>query len=210
MKEIGKKIDGATTFDGVRTVIREVTGELEKRWTEKKKSLLPEEIQSLIMEREKIKRSKKSQVRKIELNGICKLVKRKLREYETEKKYRLIEDILEDSGSTRKIGREISLGKKWISYLLDNEGRKITSREGISKVATEFHAEYSKSRDPGAIIQCRREMQMSGEQEPEFLVEEVEFVVRNLKSNNASGSDNIINEQIRLGGEKLIKKLTEL
>ncbi len=49
---------------------------------------------------------------------------------------------------------------------------------------------------------------MKDENELPFLIEEVE--IKNLKSNKTPGYDNIINEQIKFGGEKLIKKLTEI
>lgn len=48
------------------------------------------------------------------------------------------------------------------------------------------------------------------ENEPKFIEEEIEVVIKELKPKKAPGHDKIINEYIKFGGSALVKKLTKL
>jgi len=62
-----------------------------------------------------------------------------LRSYNARKEKRSIEDILKTTRSTRRIRTEMSLGIKWMVYMLDEENYKKYSRKGINKIVTEFY-----------------------------------------------------------------------
>ena len=61
-----------------------------------------------------------------------------MREHVKEKNNRIINEILEESGSTKKIKRELGKGKQWLNCLIDERGKRITDRTGINQIATKF------------------------------------------------------------------------
>ena len=79
---------------------------------------LPQEITSLIKKRNEMRnRNKISSYNKIELNLISQLVRQKLGEYNKEKEDKMINEIIENTGSTKIIKNKISAGKPWITCL---------------------------------------------------------------------------------------------
>ena len=83
--------------------IKKACKEIKVKEEKLKPNTLPIDIKKLITEREKIKRiKKKTKENKIELNIMSKLVRKKLREHNYQKKNKIIRDILDSTKSTKK------------------------------------------------------------------------------------------------------------
>ena len=188
--------------------IRKATSTVNRNKPQQKPNTLPQDIRNLINEREKIECIKnKSRTDKIKLNVLCKLVKGKIREFSKGKKNDMIGRILDTTKSIKSIKKNLRLGKSWTVQLTDKAGIKHYNRDSINRIATNFFRELY--REEGRID--LPEINLKGEEKiPEFLIEEVEQITKNLKNNKANGHDRITNEQIKYGGKSLNKKLTEL
>ena len=148
----------------------------------------PKEINDLIRERQRlIKKGKKEIKEKIKLNVICKLIKRKLREWNETKNNQIIQEILDTTNSTKTIRKNMSEGKHWITNLQDETGNKITDRKNINKTATKFYKNlYKKDKN----TECKVN-QIQGEI-PTILTDEVKAIIQNLKKGKAPGHLSLI------------------
>ena len=80
----------------------------------------------LIKKKEELKDREEEKGVDIEMNLICKVIRQKLREHNYEKEKRIILDmVLETTRSTKKMGRERSLGINWINYMKDDKDKKM-------------------------------------------------------------------------------------
>lgn len=168
------------------------------------------EINDLIKKRDKLRlKRKKTPREKIELNILCKLVKKRNRERAKEKENKKISEILESTKSIKNIKKLKSLGSYWIPYVFDKWGNKKYSREEINKTATTFYAElYDNPVKTNVEIISSREILV--EEEPTFLNEEIEDVLKSLNNNKASGYDGISNEHLKYGpSTKIVNLLTK-
>lgn len=217
LDQLLQKIDKKTNIDATNLTdtIKKATELVRKNNKKpKQKTTIPKEIKDLITKREKLKRiTKKSKKDKIDLNLTCKIIKKKLREHNLQRKNEIINEILKTTKSTKSIRKLFTVGKNWTTYLIDENGRKQYNRFKINEIATEFYTElYSdsnKSTDK-TNNKINTNLLNKNADEPEFLKREVEYVIKNLKDNKATGHDKITNEQFKFGGNALTLKLTEI
>ena len=170
---------------------------------------IPVEIKNLINKREEMKkRNHLTVVEKIEFNLICKVVKQKLRKYNEDRRNEMIQEILENTRNNKKIRKKLSIGKTWISYLRDEEGKKVYSRDGILEIATRY---YKRLYDDNEVFDREVEKIERDEEElPEIIEAEVGDIVQKLKCGKATSPDNISNEHIKYGERGIIKYLTKI
>ena len=80
------------------------------------------------------------------------------------------------------------LGKEWAVFLKDERGVKIYNREKINQHATNFYKNlYNDQSGIGEPSTSNLE------EEPPFFMDEIQAVVKHLKSNKTAGSDKIYN-----------------
>ncbi len=173
------------------------------------KAGIPNNIITLIKQRESLKRRKnKTDIEKIELNLMCKLIKQKLRIYNKEKNNECIKNILETTKSTKTIRKSLSLGNQLITYLWDEDDQKIYSRIGINETATKFYKNLY--HEESSRFQGTELGEMEVETVPECIPAEIEQIVLKLKNGKAIGSDKIANEQLKYASNSLLKIITGL
>ena len=98
------------------------------------------------------------------------------------------------------------MGTQITTYLLDEGGTKQYSRSKINTTATKFYTKlYKDSKPKFKRIEIKKNLE-----EPAILKTEVEEIEKNLRNNKAVGCDSISNEQLKLGGEDLLRCLTSL
>jgi hypothetical protein len=134
---------------------------------------------------------------------VHKLIKIKRKEINRARENQMIEDILTSTMSTKNINKNLTLGNKWTSYLLEN-GIKITDRKGINMTATKYYKQLYYDNTHITINNKENTIE-----EPSITPKEVEQIATKMKNNKAPGIDNIINEQLKYGGKYLYKFLAD-
>ena len=164
------------------------------------------EGKELYKKRQKIlNKTKLSNKEKLELNQLNKLIKIQRREYSIDKENEMIEQILEENMGIKQIKKNLMLGNKWTSYLMENNER-VADRRGINEVATKFYKKlYAEEKTDKDI----RRIEQDEEREPPFMMEELDCIIRKLKCNKSPGKDGITNEQIKYAGEEFKGKLLD-
>lgn len=171
---------------------------------------------SLIVKREKLRRKKnKSGKDIVELGELRKVIKREIRKdirtYEEE----LTCEIIEKSGSTKKLWKELSQGQRMMTNLRHQSGKLETDREKMIMVATEFYEKlYGRDKEKEEkVMEYRDERENNEEEEeevPEILEWEVEEEIKRLKLGKAPGPDRIDNKIIKDFKKALIRPLTRI
>ncbi len=205
INEINKNLQLADSLSDITTAIKNASNVLiEKSENLKKEKVLPDDITLLIKRREKLKLHLRNKKVKIEFSIICKLIKNRIKQFKNDNKNKIIERILNDNKSTKKIKKQLSIGKHWINYMVDTNGNKIFDRKKINKLATEYYTKIynTDSVTTPNVLKIEEEDQI-----PNFIYEELENVVESLKNNKSTGHDKICNEQIKYGGDLLRHKL---
>ena len=102
-----------TTSKSLAKCIKRATNKMMKKYNDNRgeKDHLSDEIKRLIKKREGIKQNPNSSKNRIELNVVCKLLKSKIKEHGKEGNNRIIEKILENSRNTKKMEKQLVLGK---------------------------------------------------------------------------------------------------
>ncbi|KAI5716805.1 hypothetical protein M8J76_012671 [Diaphorina citri] len=179
------------------TVIKENQTALKIKNNRSKK--LSIETINLIERREELNRKRdKTILDKIEHCELRKLTKKKIKEDILKYENDVIQKILESTGSTKRIIKEISDVKKcWIQKLIDQEGVEKTNRTEIVEVATKFYEKlYSVKKETTHHITYEDSQRLSNidfNSSFKILKEEVEWALRQLKKDKAPGDDGITN-----------------
>ena len=209
LKKLDMNVEVDLISKNIIEAMKNANKKIQKTIEKERPQKIPIEIQALIKKRENLKRKRqKSTKTKVELNMICKKIKKDLRNFNMEKNERLITEILDSTKSIKQMKKNRTLGKNYTTYLTDKNGNKIYDRKKINEHATSFYSDLYK--DENHLIPKEKNQEWKLEAEPEIIPREVEWVISNLKNNKAPGSDKISNEFFKLGGKLLVDTLTKL
>lgn len=216
-----KDIDDSKTvqemYDMLESSIKEAVrkeNELNKNIKNKRSKKLSENTIKLIEKREELNRIvNKTTQQKIEHSEIRKLVQREIRKDIKIHEDNIIKTIMEKTGSTKEIKKEISYNKKcWIGKLVKEDGTILTDRDEILEEATKhFEKIYTDTR--GRDTEAEHSMNSTTstvKDTPEFTKSEIEYLINDLKNEKAPGNDKITNELITTGKSVLIKYIKDL
>ncbi|XP_066908729.1 LINE-1 reverse transcriptase homolog [Halyomorpha halys] len=172
-----------------------------------KKCKLSKDTKELFIIRKRIKeRSDTLESKRKDLMAINNQIRKSIKEDLEKDNINIIENILAESRSTKRIKKELSKGKQWMVALENNRREVVTNRENMSRVVTKYFKQLYESnreiREEGKMVKNLGEV-------PPIMVEEVAFILKNLKSQKTPGPDNISNEILKVGGNILIKEQTE-
>lgn len=138
--ELEKLLTGSESSEELGKAMKKASRESSNVERSKLRCKLPQQILNQIQKREFLKyKTKKSGRDKIELNILCKQIKRDLRAHNESEKQKIVEGILANGRSTRKMKRELSLGKDLMIHLEDESGEVVTDRSKINELATKFY-----------------------------------------------------------------------
>ncbi|KAI5717819.1 hypothetical protein M8J77_011797 [Diaphorina citri] len=197
-----------------KTIIEAVQEEnkIKSQHGRKRSKKLSQATVDLIEKRETLNRKiNKNLQDKIELTEIRKLVRKKIKEDINKYEDETIKEILETSGSTKAIKKELTTTKKgWINNLINKQGKIETHREGIMNIATDFYEELYKSQDKEEMMLYSLCLNKEDEVNMKLLESEIQMVIDSLKKNKAPGPDNISNEMIIYGGDQMTKKIVSI
>ena len=125
-----------------------------KREEEKDDSL--KKIKEMIKIRERLKRKNlKTRKDKIELNMINKAVRSQIREKREKRNNEIKKNILEHSKSTKKIRKELSIGKSWITYMKNKNDEKIYNRKEINELIARYYRKLYDDDEKEAVEEIR-------------------------------------------------------
>ena len=176
----------------------------------RKNTGFPTVITQLCEQRNYLKnKSHLSKTQKIELNLLSKIIRKKIHQFKWEENQKIIQEILDDTKSTKKINKKLALGKCWMSYMLDSNNGKLYEREQINKHASSYYAELYKANST-ENNETNPTTANDSEDIPPFMKEEIRQVVKNLHLGKAPGHDKIKNEHIKYRGEMIIQRLTTI
>jgi len=114
----------------------------------------------------------------------------------------MINEIIENTASTKMINSKMSIGKPWITCLKNEYGVKRYDRHEINKIATNFYKNlYHDSEDN--LLNIELDINKKAEELPEIIKDEVEYVIRKMKKGKAAGPDGVKNEYIKYGGNEV-------
>ena len=169
------------------------------KWTEHTKKL--------IKERNKSKTERNSIKNRIEHNILCKLVKYHIKKDLKDYIDNIIKLLIEPHTSIKKIKKNISSDKSMIPFLMDKDKKAQYDRLIINKIITKYYEKlYNKSESSIEI----EDQNMSNQNMPEFLEDEIVKIIKNLKSEKMPGLDGIKNEILKFSIESIKKPLTSL
>lgn len=169
---------------------------------------LSDHTKALIATREELKRIKNKNIgQRIEYAEIRKLVRKEIRNDIKESNNKKAEEIINTSGSTKKLLKEITIERNnWITYVTHNDTKHYNRAEIVNK-ASEFYKNIFRCTD----IQIPTLIERTDEPEiPNILSSEILQIINSLKNNKCPGSDKITYEQIKLNGDVLLPLLSTL
>jgi hypothetical protein len=137
---------------------------------------------------------------------VSKLIKKEIREFKKVRDEKTIEEILEKSGSTKRIRKELSTGTKMMTYLTNEKEERVYDRKGINKIATDFYKKLYRQKNTCREIYNPHSLTKV---DP-FKFEEIKQIISNSKKEKAPGHDKITNKQIKYGGDALAENITNL
>ncbi|XP_073980223.1 uncharacterized protein [Rhodnius prolixus] len=156
---------------------------------------------------EKRRKLKRKGREKIEFTEISKTIRRMINEWNSKKKIEEMEEVIQTGSSLKKCIKSQMLGRKSIIAMKDKNGIIKTEKEDILNIICDFYSELYSAPEP--IDQVHYDNQDLAELQ-KILPCEVENAISKLKCGKTGGLDDIVNEQLKVGGEKLAIELCDL
>ncbi len=146
---------------------------------------------------------------KLELILLWKKIKLEIRKHLKNYECKVIENILNDSKSTKKINKELFTNKKLISRMYKRDGDSVHGRNEIVEVATNYYRELYRGVG-GDKNEDHLEPSKHNNEVPIILYSEVRKALNSLKKEKTVGPDKVDNESLKLFAEELIPTLARL
>lgn len=119
----------------------------------------------------------------------------------------LITDILENTGSTKRVSKLTSKGKTWLHATRQHKNTTTNNLGKFLENATMFYKKLYKAAIPSSKVQIKNR---NPETPPLFLQEEIDRSLSNLLREKATGSDGISNEMLIYGKKVLTKHFKDI
>ena len=213
-----RKIESMTVkqmYDNIEEVIKEAGVKYgNNKGRENTDDKISEHTKNLIAKREELRRvGMKNTEQRLELNMLHRLVRREIRQdirrYE---ELRAIE-IINESGSTRKVNRELTKGYKIINKLKNEVGILKTGKKEVMEIATDYYRKLYDTQENEEGNRLAREKVMKNDNEPifpEIMQNEIESNLKEAKVGKAPGPDGIENNTLKQLSMALIPVLAKL
>ena len=156
----------------------------------------------LLQKRRQMKREKKSN---LEYSVLCKQIRTQLKEdFRAYREKRLLEAV-EKGKSLKKCKRGMTLHRRNIIALKNENGERINTREEMEGICKKFYSHLFASKidiEPPAL-------QMSNEKPPTVTISEIRNALSSMEDGKAPGNDGISVKALKSGGLHLWKALAE-
>lgn len=202
MDEVNKKIT---------TAISASIKELKKLIPSKKRgNTINEETQTLMKTRRQLANENKRSTE--EFVKINKEIRKCMREHRRQMQELRINEVIEKNKGLKCLRHK--LGKKETYALRNKEGIVIHNRDEILTIVEEFYTDLYESKTKPERENDNKTTEkiqnVGSEEQPDITMEEVQATIKDMKTNKATGDDDISIDMIREGGENLLSKITKL
>ena len=194
-------------YDMIENSIRTAGEVANMRDKQSKVDKLSRETQKLLDERKEILPYRHLKNVKQKYATLDKKVKRAIRRDLREYNAKLIQSIIEDNKSVKRVRKEIFADKHYILGIRDKCGDKKFSRENINKAATDYFRDLYKSKENQ---EYRIHNDPQEEEIPKIIISEVRTAISSLKNNRTPGDDGITNELLKHSTPEMVKSITEV
>ena len=146
---------------------------------------------------------------------VAKAIRRDIRAFNTN----YIQHTIEENKSMKVMRRKLGIGKKHIFKLKTKQGAITTNREEILKIVEDFYqmlytSQHNDTLNSGTepdIVTAKKGIVNQGSEElPCITIDEIKLALRKTKNNKAPGEDNVVADTIKIGGPRLLEKITVL
>lgn len=200
-------------YDNLVMIIKET----ERKFGEEKKECRTDDkisrnTKDLIERRGRMGKIRKmTPVQKVEWAELRKLIRKEIRKDCKLYEERRVIEIIEETWSTKKVWRELTVSRKVTVGLKDKGGKMITNRESLLNEATDFYKKlYAKSDTEPERGRTEDQLEEESDIFPPILKEEIEYGIKSLKKGKAPGLDKIDNETIKTFAAELIDPLESI
>ena len=141
----------------------------------------------------------------IEYREVCKTVRKKIREDCRKFQIQEISETIKNSSSLKKTKRQLAVGEKRISCILDKSGAEITNQDLILERIEEFYTELYSTNSQSQIYETTPHPEI-----PHVTLSEVRNALSQMPNGKAAGQDGISIESLKAGGAIIHRELAEL
>ena len=174
--------------------------------------IFSERTLKLLQRRQDLQKSpNKTRATRNEISALYKLVNKYIKKDYANYRYKTIEKHLRHTGSTKKAYKELKPNKTWIEELKRGEITKNNSCDIIS-IATEFYRDLYSTKEPEDTSHENQNYSSDGNILKRLQIEENEVIeaLNKLKLDKSPGSDNLVNETLKIAVPILATPFTNL
>ena len=214
-KELKHKIDEVSdlqnkSIDEINTAINDAmlsTAEKVAKTKKQNKKIWSTKTKALFEKRRLLlSKNKHGSVEYVETN---KVLRKSIREDKRKEMETMIDEAIEKGRNMKSLKR--ALGRTQINALETEQGIVIKDHEEILRTVEKFFEDLyeQKQKTPKAVLETRSKKitNVGSEDILDITEEEIMVNIRRMKYNKAAGSDNIIPELIKEGGETIVRAL---
>lgn len=195
------------TYKKITTAIKEAATKNGRKEKKSHRKLSRPTIELLEKRRILINEGKRGTVEYVEIN---KLVRRRAKEDIRMHTQQIIENVIEENKGTKIWKNKLRTGHKEIITLKNEEGREITDRNELLKIAEKYYEKLYETKVDNTVITNeinKKLVNVHSEELPDINEDEIKKAITKLANGRSPGSDEIIAEMIKQGGDVLVKKL---
>ncbi|KAL0810833.1 hypothetical protein ABMA28_010143 [Loxostege sticticalis] len=136
-----------------------------------------------------------------------KLVEVDIEEYREE----TVKKVIENHRGPKVFKKALLPGTQQITKLLDENQNLVNNRNHLQEIVVKYYQQLYKSTEtePDTMV-SKRVTNVGSEDVPEITDSEIETALSRMKNGKAAGSDNVLVEMVKAGGESVIKTLNTL
>lgn len=140
--------------------------------------------------------------------NLCKRTRKQVESDTEAYRERTVKQIIDKYRGPKVFHRALKSGTQQITKLLDKDGQLVIEQNNLLQVIQRYYEQLYSSHNPKPIdVVKRKVMNVGSEDVPEITTSEVEYALRKMKNGKSPGSDNIVIEMVKDGGDRVIELL---
>ena len=144
----------------------------------------------------------------IEYVQLCKSIRVAMKEDVKKFNERIVQEVIENKKSMKKVRRRITIGKKQILAVQKEDGTTTYNRQAILRTVADYFAKLYKKTEN--MEEENLQETPNSEIPPSILPEEVAEAIKRMKNGKAGGADGVLAEYLKLGITEISPLLAKL